>query len=72
MEGIVTKLNKYLHLFQAMSTDDPVVLCAPTGSGKTVLFEMAVIRLLMNCQQSQTLLEDVKIIYSKFQTQSLW
>lgn len=28
-------------------TDRPIVLCAPTGSGKTVIFELAIIRLLL-------------------------
>ncbi|XP_068757801.1 probable ATP-dependent DNA helicase HFM1 [Montipora capricornis] len=31
-----------------MYTDRPMVVCAPTGSGKTVIFELAIIRQLMN------------------------
>lgn len=36
--------------------------CAPTGSGKTVLFELAIIRLLLETSEPW---KDVKAVYSK-------
>lgn len=36
--------------------------CAPTGSGKTVLFELAIIHLLLETSEPW---EDVKVVYSK-------
>ena len=45
-----------------MYTDIPMVVCAPTGSGKTVIFELAIIRLLMN---SGTGPSKAKVVYSK-------
>lgn len=45
-----------------MYTDRPLVVCAPTGSGKTVIFELAIIRLLMNSGQGTT---KAKVVYSK-------
>ncbi|XP_075918765.1 putative ATP-dependent DNA helicase HFM1 [Petromyzon marinus] len=41
-------------------TNRPVVVCAPTGSGKTVIFELAIIRLLMECQGPSY---NAKVIY---------
>lgn len=38
--------------------------CAPTGSGKTVLFELAIIRLLM---QNSEPWNEVKAVYSEYQ-----
>jgi ATP-dependent helicase YprA (DUF1998 family) len=40
-----------------------VVVCSPTGSGKTVVFELAIIRLLMNFPDRA---ENFKIVYSKY------
>lgn len=37
--------------------------CAPTGSGKTVLFELAIIRLLM---QNSEPWNEVKAVYSEY------
>ena len=45
-----------------MYTDRPLVVCAPTGSGKTVIFELAIIRLLM---KSEGGLRTAKVVYSK-------
>lgn len=39
-----------------------MVVCAPTGSGKTVVFELAIVRLLMNVGVD---LPKIKIVYSK-------
>lgn len=43
-----------------------MVICAPTGSGKTVIFEMAIVRLLMELEDRNEQ-HDFKIIYSKNQ-----
>lgn len=45
---------------EVMYTDRPLVVCAPTGSGKTVIFELAVIRLLVNCEGG---LSTAKVVY---------
>ncbi|KAL3847245.1 hypothetical protein ACJMK2_018167 [Sinanodonta woodiana] len=42
-------------------SDKSVVLCAPTGAGKTVVFEMAIIRLLT--VQNQATMKNIKIVY---------
>lgn len=47
-------------------SDEPLVVCAPTGSGKTVLFELAILRLLQNIEIMSNP-EDFKIVYSKYQ-----
>ena len=44
-------------------SDKAVVLCAPTGSGKTVLFELAVVRNLI--QQQSIPSSHHKAVYSK-------
>ncbi len=50
-----------LYLFaQVMYTDRPLVTSAPTGSGKTVIFELAIIRLLV---QLGGQMASAKIIY---------
>ncbi|XP_078502361.1 putative ATP-dependent DNA helicase HFM1 isoform X3 [Lissotriton helveticus] len=41
-------------------TDRNFVICAPTGSGKTVIFELAITRLLMEIQPPWT---NVKVVY---------
>ncbi|XP_069089313.1 probable ATP-dependent DNA helicase HFM1 [Pleurodeles waltl] len=41
-------------------TDRNFVICAPTGSGKTVIFELAITRLLMEVQAPWT---NVKVVY---------
>ena len=40
-----------------------MVVCAPTGSGKTVIFEMAIVQLLMELED-KNYNDDFKIIYS--------
>ncbi|XP_065067270.1 probable ATP-dependent DNA helicase HFM1 [Rhopilema esculentum] len=57
----------YFNVVQSKVFDDvlysdmPLVICAPTGSGKTVLFELAIIRLLL-CNALEADLE-YKIVY---------
>ncbi|KAL9959674.1 hypothetical protein ACROYT_G033017 [Oculina patagonica] len=45
---------------RVMYTDRPLVVCAPTGSGKTVIFELAIIRLLVNSGQGPS---KAKVVY---------
>lgn len=47
---------------QVLYTNKNFVACAPTGSGKTVLFELAIIRLLMETPEPW---RDVKAVYSE-------
>lgn len=47
---------------EVMYTDRPMVVCAPTGSGKTVIFELAIIRQLMNSEGEPS---RAKVVYSK-------
>ncbi|XP_047533405.1 probable ATP-dependent DNA helicase HFM1 [Vanessa atalanta] len=46
----------------ALYTDKSMVVCAPTGSGKTVIFEMAIVHLLMELED-KNYTDDFKIIY---------
>lgn len=59
---------KYFNLIYGILifSDEPLVVCAPTGSGKTVLFELAILRLLQNIEIMSNP-EDFKIVYSKYQ-----
>uniref|UniRef100_UPI0037E94618 probable ATP-dependent DNA helicase HFM1 n=1 Tax=Semicossyphus pulcher TaxID=241346 RepID=UPI0037E94618 len=56
----------FFNYVQSQALDDVLytgknfVACAPTGSGKTVLFELAIIRLLMETSEPWT---DVKAVY---------
>ncbi|XP_057297127.1 probable ATP-dependent DNA helicase HFM1 [Hydractinia symbiolongicarpus] len=45
---------------EVLYSDNPVVVCAPTGSGKTVLFELCVVRLLLRAPNKKF---SYKIIY---------
>ena len=49
-------------LLQVMYTDRALVTSAPTGSGKTVIFELAIIRLLM---QTAEQMSSTKIVYGE-------
>lgn len=49
-------------------SDTPLVTSAPTGSGKTVLFELAIVRLLIQMNHNPS---GVKIIYGKDKNTSL-
>uniref|UniRef100_A0A8C6QTC7 HFM1, ATP-dependent DNA helicase homolog n=1 Tax=Nannospalax galili TaxID=1026970 RepID=A0A8C6QTC7_NANGA len=61
----------YFNYIQSKAFDDPLytyrnfVICAPTGSGKTVLFELAITRLLMEVPLPWL---NMKIVYSKIST----
>ncbi|RVE51677.1 hypothetical protein evm_003649 [Chilo suppressalis] len=46
----------------ALYTDKSMVVCAPTGSGKTVVFEMAIVQLLMDIENKNDR-DNFKIIY---------
>lgn len=52
----------FLFSSQVLYTDKNFVACAPTGSGKTVLFELAIIHLLMETSEPW---RDVKAVYSE-------
>ncbi|KAJ8270164.1 hypothetical protein GJAV_G00111050 [Gymnothorax javanicus] len=62
----VFKEFPYFNYVQSKALDDILytgknfVACAPTGSGKTVLFELAIIRLLM---ETPSPWHDIKIVY---------
>ena len=43
-----------------LNTDQPIVVASPTGSGKTVLFELAIARVL---DQMQSSVMDCKMVY---------
>ena len=45
-----------------MYTDIPLVTSAPTGSGKTVIFELAIVRLLMQMVHNISM---IKVVYGK-------
>ncbi|XP_048584395.1 probable ATP-dependent DNA helicase HFM1 isoform X2 [Nematostella vectensis] len=47
-------------LDEVFYTDRPLVVCAPTGSGKTVIFELAIIRLIMKSAED---IRRTKIVY---------
>jgi len=48
---------------QVLYTNAPLVVSAPTGSGKTVIFELAIIRLLIQASMQQ--LSAFKVVYSR-------
>ncbi|CAK1556399.1 unnamed protein product [Leptosia nina] len=50
------------HFRSREEIDKSLVVCAPTGSGKTVVFEMAIVQLLMEIEDKK-LNQDFKIIY---------
>lgn len=43
--------------------ENDIVVSAPTGSGKTVVFEMAIVELLMRLEQANCDTCNVKIVY---------
>ena len=50
-----------LCFLKVMYSNNPMVICAPTGSGKTVLFELSIIRLLLSTPNF-----NYKIVYCKY------
>ncbi|GFT51387.1 probable ATP-dependent DNA helicase HFM1, partial [Nephila pilipes] len=50
----------------AFYTDKHLVVCAPTGSGKTVIFELSIVRLLMLISDLGQMSSRYKIVYSKY------
>ena len=53
----------FAYLIKVMYTDHPLVVSAPTGSGKTAVFELAIVRLLMQTSMQQ--MYSIKIIYGR-------
>lgn len=62
LEGVSPGVHLWLLCSQVLYTGKNFVACAPTGSGKTVLFELAIIRLLMETSEPW---RDVKAVYSE-------
>lgn len=46
-----------------LETNKPIVVSAPTGSGKTGVFELAIIKLIMDCESSLINTGAIKIVY---------
>lgn len=51
------------YILQVFYSDKPLVVCAPTGAGKTAIFELAIVRLLMKMENHQK--KSFKVVYSK-------
>lgn len=47
---IVNQQTKYINYCFFVSSDEPAVISAPTGSGKTLIFELAIVRFLINLE----------------------
>lgn len=45
--------------------DDHIVVCAATGSGKTIVFELAIVKLLVSLDQLNCTKDDIKVIYGE-------
>ncbi|XP_060524507.1 uncharacterized protein LOC132700928 [Cylas formicarius] len=54
-------------LDEVLQTDKSLVISAPTGSGKTAIFEMAMIRAL--CQNESSAFSDLRMVYSKYKAE---
>lgn len=50
-------------LDDVLYSDNSIVVCAPTGSGKTMLFELAIVRMLIKCEELSQNQSDQKIVY---------
>lgn len=46
-----------------LDTNKPIVVSAPTGSGKTGVFELAIIRMIMDCERRPGYFGAAKIVY---------
>ncbi len=53
----------YLYFPKVLYTDFPLVASAPTGSGKTAIFELAIVRLLMQIGEG---VASTKIVYGRY------
>lgn len=58
---VIETVTTYDYFF----SDKSLVVSAPTGSGKTVLLELAIVRLLMVLEELKYT-GDFKIVYSKY------
>lgn len=57
-------MQQIIALFQVLYTNKNFVACAPTGSGKTVLFELAIVQLLIEASDAW---HNVRAVYSELQ-----
>ncbi|GAB1599601.1 hypothetical protein Ahia01_000237400, partial [Argonauta hians] len=39
-------------IFQVLYADSSIVMCAPTGAGKTVVFELAIVRIVIKAEET--------------------
>lgn len=68
-----TQVSSKMHSFivtacdviSSLYSETDIVLSAPTGSGKTLVFELAIVELLMRVENAGIDKMDVKIIYGK-------
>ncbi|XP_036344194.1 probable ATP-dependent DNA helicase HFM1 [Rhagoletis pomonella] len=74
------KIFEHYHTFNAVQsslldvllhTNKSVVLSAPTGSGKTVAFELAIVRMLLDHQQSHTI-NSSQTVYTTVATKAIY
>ncbi|XP_017478846.1 PREDICTED: probable ATP-dependent DNA helicase HFM1, partial [Rhagoletis zephyria] len=74
------KIFEHYHTFNAVQsslldillhTNKSVVLSAPTGSGKTVAFELAIVRMLLDHQQSDTI-NSSQTVYTTVATKAIY
>lgn len=64
--GLITpNLINYLSK-KLVFIDQSIVVAAPTASGKTAIFELAIIRFLLKTEDNPELLNMLKIIYGIF------
>lgn len=50
------------------SSERDIVVSSPTGSGKTAIFELAIVELLIGLEQTYCDTNDVKIVYGTYQS----
>ncbi len=64
LDGVIFVVIEVFPVFQVLYSDKAIVLSAPTGSGKTVMFELAIIRILI--QQQSRPSSHYKVVYSEY------